>query len=227
MAKHSKKRLLLLAFLSSGLCLILGVLCLPVLRSLFSPDFREWLIQWVEQLGMWGVVGLFAIQVLQIVAAFIPGEPVELVAGTMYGAWGGLALCLAGILAGSLMVFTVIRRKGKAALEKSGYADAIRKYEFVRNEKKLETIIFLLYLIPGTPKDSLVYVCALTDIPLGRFLLLSTVARIPSVVSSTLAGASFASGNIGLTLGIFFFTGLIGLAGIWYHNRLLAQKNLS
>ena len=221
--KKKKNRILLALGVAvlTGLCL----LCLPVLRIMFTPGFRDWLAQWVEQLGGWGMAGLLGIQLLQIVVAFIPGEPVEVVAGSMYGVFGGLVLCLAGILAGSYLIFTLVRKKGKAALERSEYAEAIHKYDFVQNEQKLETIIFLLYFIPGTPKDILVYVCALTDIPRSRFLLISTLARTPSVISSTLAGASFASGNIGLMIGVFAATALVGLLGIWFHNRLLQKKN--
>ena len=65
----------------------------------------------------------------------------------------------------------------------------------------------------------------LSPLPLGRFLLLSTLARIPSVVTSTWAGASFASNNLWLTVGIFLCTGLLGLGGIWFQRRYLAKKN--
>ena len=203
---------------------ILCILCAPLIRFMSTEDFRQQLAQWVDAMGGWGIAALLALQILQIVVAFIPGEPVEIVAGSMYGALGGLAVCLLGILIGSYGIFTLVRKKGKVILERSGYADAIHRYDFIHNEQKLETIIFLLYFIPGTPKDILIYVCALTEIPPRRFLLLSTMARIPSIVTSTLAGASFASGNLGLMAGIFAATALIGLVGIRYHDRLLHSK---
>ena len=99
------------------------------------------------------------------------------------------------------------------------------QYRFLQDEARLEGVVFLLYFIPGTPKDILVYVCGLSSLPLGRFLFLSTLARIPSVVTSTWAGASFASNNLWLTVGIFLCTGLLGLGGIWFQRRYLAKKN--
>lgn len=208
------------------LAVVLALCSLPLIRRLMDPRVASTLQDWVSNLGVWGVVGLFAIQVLQIVVAFLPGEPVELVAGTLYGALGGLVICLVGIVVGSTLVFLTVRRLGRHRLQQDGKLKSqMARYQFLRNEKKLETLIFLLYLIPGTPKDILVYVSALTNITLGRFLALSTLARVPSVLTSTWAGAAFASGNWGVTLGIFAVTGLLGLGGIFFQDRLLKHKN--
>lgn len=225
MEKSNKKGRILLYVVLGTLTVVLCILCFPLFRYMVTPDFRDQLSGWVRQMGIWGVLGLMGIQILQIVVAFIPGEPIELVAGSMYGAVGGLILCLLGILIGTFTIFTLVRKMGKSALERSSHKDAIKKYSFLNNEEKLETLIFILYFIPGTPKDILVYVCALTNIPRGRFLFLSTFARIPSVITSTLAGASFASGNYGITVLIFAITGVLGAAGIWAHNHLLKKKN--
>lgn len=205
--------------------LILCLACLPLIRWMLQPEFGLWLQEQVAGMGVWGVLALLGIQILQIVIAIIPGEPIELAAGAMYGAFGGLALCLLGCLAGSAAVFLVVRKKGRAAFERTSLGRQLREYRFLQDEARLEGIVFLLYFIPGTPKDILIYVCGLSPLPLGRFLLLSTLARIPSVITSTWAGASFAENNLGLTLGIFAFTGLLGLGGIWFQRRFLAKKN--
>ena len=215
-------------FLFGGLVLfflLLCAACLPLIRWMFQPEFGPWLQGKVEAMGIWGVLALLGVQILQIVVAIIPGEPVELAAGAMYGAFGGLALCLLGCLIGSAAVFQVVRKKGKAAFERTSLGQKLQEYQFLQDEARLEGIVFLLYFIPGTPKDILVYVCGLSPLPLGRFLLLSTLARIPSVITSTWAGASFAGNNLWLTAGIFLCTGLLGLGGIWFQRRYLARKN--
>ncbi len=223
--KRSTKTYLLMG-LAVLLALALAVAAVPLIQAMMDPKIQQWLQDWVASLGVWGVLGLFLVQVLQVVVAFIPGEPVELVTGTMYGAAGGLVICLAGILAGSAAIFSIVRRLGRRRLQQNGRIKThLANYKFLQNERKLESLIFLLYLIPGTPKDMLVYVCALTNITLGRFLLLSTLARIPSIVTSTWAGAAFVSGNWGLTLGIFAVTGLLGLCGIAFQDRFLRDKN--
>lgn len=205
--------------------LVLCVGCVPLIRWMLQPEFGGWLQGQVSALGVWGVLALLGVQVLQVVVAVIPGEPVELAAGAMYGAFGGLALCLLGCLVGSAGVFLAVRRRGQAAFERTALAAQLRQYRFLQDESRLEGLVFLLYLIPGTPKDILVYVCALSPLSLGRFLLLSTAARVPSVVTSTWAGSSFAGNDLWLTLGIFACTGLLGLGGIWFHKKLLEGKN--
>jgi len=217
-------RMALLGIVAAAL-LLLCVVCVPIIRWMLRPEFGGWLQERVSSLGVWGVLALLGVQVLQVVVAIIPGEPVELAAGAMYGALGGLVLCLAGCALGSAGVFLAVRRRGRAAFERTALSAQLRQYRFLREEARLEGLVFLLYLIPGTPKDVLVYVCALTPLPLGRFLLLSTVARVPSVVTSTWAGASFAGNHLWLTLGIFACTGLLGLGGIWFHKRFLEGKN--
>ena len=175
--------------------LILCLACLPLIRWMLQPEFGLWLQEQVAGMGVWAVLALLGIQILQIVIAIIPGEPIELAAGAMYGAFGGLALCLLGCLAGSAAVFLVVRKKGRAAFERTSLGRQLREYRFLQDEARLEGIVFLLYFIPGTPKDILIYVCGLSPLPLGRFLLLSMLASIPSVITSTWAGASFAENN--------------------------------
>lgn len=197
---------------------------IPVMQYMMRPQFQQELRLWVENAGLWGVGALLLVQMLQILVAVIPGEPVEVVAGAMYGTVGGLLFCLLGILIASASIFGVVRRLGRERLSHTKLYPKLMAYEFLKNEKKLQAMVFLLYLIPGTPKDILVYVCALTGLSMRSFLTISTLARIPSVLTSTMAGASFANGNHLMTLGIFVLTGMAGLAGIWYHNKRFGTK---
>lgn len=206
------------------LLLAVTVLALPALKIMLSEEFQQSLSEWVSGAGIWGVMVLLGIQMLQVVVAFIPGEPVEVVAGLMYGTIGGLFICLAGILLSSAAVFYLVRRLGRSRLEKTELYPKLTQYKFLQSAEKLETMVFILYLIPGTPKDMLVYICALTTLPMRSFLTISTLARIPSVITSTMAGASFANGNYALTVAIFAVTGLAGLLGIAYHNKRFGKE---
>ena len=93
--------------------------------------------------------------------------------------------------------------------------------------RKLDTLIFLMFLIPGTPKDTLNYLCPLTSISPVRFLVLSTFARIPSVISSTFAGANFAEGNLLASVIVLGITSAVGLLGIRYEHVLTDHLNRS
>lgn len=216
---NSKTKKIIYGSIIAILILAITLTSIPLIKQMMSPEFQTWLQTFVSNAGFGGVLALLAIQMLQIIVAFIPGEPVELVAGAMYGTIGGLIVCLTGILISSIAVFTIVKRVGELKLAKSKLYPKIMQYSFLQKEEKLLALVFILYLIPGTPKDMLVYICALTPIKLRTFLTISTIARIPSIISSTMAGAAFSSGNLTLTLLIFAVTGVLGLLGIWYHNK--------
>lgn len=223
-AQGTARRMALLGLVAAAALPFFAV-CVPLLRWMLQPQFGVWLRRQVAGLGLWGGLALLGVQILQVVVAILPGEPVELAAGAMYGVWGGLLLCLLGCVLGSAGVFLAVRRKGRAAFERTAMAARLRRYRFLRDEEKLEGLVFLLYLIPGTPKDILVYACALSPLPFWRFLLLSTLARVPSVLSSTWAGDSFTENRLWLTLAICGCTALLGLGGLLLHRRFLNRRN--
>lgn len=211
--------------LGAAALLPLCVVCVPLLRWMVQPQFGGWLRGRVAELGVWGGLALLGMQILQVVVAILPGEPVELAAGAMYGTWGGLLLCLSGCLIGSAAVFLTVRRMGRPAFERTALSARLRQYRFLREEARLEGLVLLLYLIPGTPKDILVYACALSPLPFWRFLLLSTLARVPSVLTSTWAGDSFTQNRLWLALAICLCTALLGLGGLLVRKRFLEERN--
>jgi uncharacterized membrane protein YdjX (TVP38/TMEM64 family) len=101
----------------------------------------------------------------------------------------------------------------------------LEKYRFVNNEKKLRAITFLLYFIPGTPKDLLSYVIPLTKMKLKDFLIISTIARIPSVLSSTFAGAAFGKGDIIKMIIIYAAIIVVSVTGILLHNKFFSKRS--
>lgn len=210
--------------LFAGFSIWVIVKMMPWFFSLKDEGARLAFEAYIDSLGFGGVFLLLGVQLLQIVVAVLPGEPIELIAGVMYGTWGGLAVCLVGVVAGSAIVFYAVRKLGYAAVEKRLENKDNKLLQIMRNNRKLETLIFILYFIPGTPKDILVYLVALTPMKGSHFLLLSTIARIPSVITSTFAGESFSQGKFVQSIIIFAVTGLIALVGIWANQKFIAKK---
>lgn len=227
MEKHApgaKKPYLLLALVfGAGLALIvvLTVLLLPEFRRLTDPAVQQALRVWVRSLGLAGWLFTLGVQILQVVIAFIPGEPVELLAGVLYGTWGGLGTCLLGILLASSFIFFTVRRFGCRLVYRLFGKDKLAEFEFLNKTEKVEAVVFLLFLIPGTPKDMLTYFAGVSRIKASSFLLLSTFARLPSVVTSTMMGATMSRGDWTGTLIVFLITAAIGLFGIFYKRRIL------
>lgn len=178
---------------------------------------RDAFIGWVRGSGPVGLAAFFGIQVLQVVVAFLPGEPIELAAGLLYGTWGGLALCLAGVLAGTVGVYYTAKFLGARAVA----GEKLAKYRFLRDGAHVQFALFLLFFIPGTPKDWLVYLGPFLPVPARNFFLISTLARIPSVLSSTFAAASFAAGSWRVAAVVYLCTGLAAAVCVWKEEAIL------
>ncbi|QQO08303.1 TVP38/TMEM64 family protein [Breznakiella homolactica] len=219
--KKDSKKYLIPVIVFAAVLVGLSILSVPFIKKLNDPLFQEWFTDWVDKLGIGGWFIVFGIQVLQIVVAVIPGEPVELIAGAAYGAFGGLIVCLAGCVAASSLVFLLVRRFGMPLVTRLFGEDRLKKYTFLNDAKKIEVLTFILFLIPGTPKDMLTYVAGLTPIGFARFLAISTFARIPSILTSTIMGDSVLQGNWLMFLLIFLFCGLLGLASMVFKDRIL------
>jgi uncharacterized membrane protein YdjX (TVP38/TMEM64 family) len=209
-----------------GAILLLAVTLMALVWSypyardfMLYPETRQQLADAIDALGAWGPLLVFVVQVAQIILAFLPGEPVEVLAGMICGAWGGLLLCLAGILIGASLVLFLVRRFGRPLVRVFFSEAQLERYRFLRDERRLEWVIFLLFLIPGTPKDILTYAAGLTRINPVRFLLISTLARIPSVVTSTMAGDALSEGNFVLTAGFFALATLLAGIGLRVHRK--------
>ena len=215
---------ILLVILAAAVLIALTAVLLPFVLSLREPENSQAFKQWIDSLGFWGVLALFGIQVLQIVIAIIPGEPIEIIAGVMYGTWGGLAICLSGILISNIIIYYLIRKLGKKAIDKVIKKEESLKYNFIFKENNINYLLFLLFFIPGVPKDVLVYLSPFTKVKPLDFFLIATFARIPRIITSTWAGSNISDGNLLMSVIIFAITGLIGLIGIYVHNRFIKSK---
>ncbi len=179
----------------------------------------------VESYGWTGRFVALGIQVLQVVVSLIPGELVEVGIGYTFGAVEGTLLCMAGIAVASSLVFVLVKRLGIRLVELFISRDKIDALRFINSEKKLKRLIFILFFIPGTPKDLLTYFVGLTRIKLHEFLILSLIARIPSLVSSTVGGNLIQQESYLGAVWVFLITGAVSLLGIFLYNRIVSFRN--
>lgn len=193
----------------------------PMVELAEDPEaFRAW----VDSAGIWGRVLFVGMVVLQVLVAFIPGEPIELAAGYAFGFWEGSILTLLGFLLGSWLVFALVRRFGMKLVEVFFPRNKIAEIKFLKNPKKTKVISLILMVIPGTPKDMLSYFAGLTKLTTLEWLVIVAVGRIPSLVTSTLTGAAAGEANYllsGITLGA---TLIISAAGVVYYRWICKQE---
>ncbi len=167
------------------------------------------------------------IQFLQVIFAFIPGELIEVAAGYIYGPFLGTLLCLIGVLPATCLIFGLTKLLGKKFTKITLDEKDLRKFSFLNDEKKLTTTLFLLYFFPGTPKDVITYFAGITKIKFLPFLLISVLCRIPSILTSTLAGGALGENKFMLTLVIFGVTGITVIFGWLMFKKISGKKDKS
>ena len=199
----------------------------PVVRNLSTPEGQLEFKNQVASMGALGYLALFGLQLAQIFLIIIPGEPIEILAGMCYGGIGGLIFITISAFIITTIIFFAVRKFGRRFVYSFCSKERIDKIEnskLFKNSKKIEFIMLILFLIPGTPKDLLVYLAGLLPLKPLRFILISTFARIPSVVSSTFAGSNLVAGNWKFSVIIYAVTFLIVGIMIFIINKFDKDK---
>ncbi len=175
---------------------------------------------YIEEFGWAAPLVFIGLHMLQVIVALLPGELLEIGAGFAFGAIEGTLLCMFASALSSALVFIAVKRWGVKLIELFFDPDKINQMRFLNDEDKVKRLTFILFLIPGTPKDLLTYFAGLTRLRVMEFVVISTLARIPSIVSSTVGGHYLESGDY-LTAGIVFaVTALISVAGLLVYSKI-------
>ncbi len=218
------KRRKWLSAISIAVAVLLAV-CITVfiwnwLSSFSQEAFREY----IQSFGVLGWLVLLGLQFLQVFIALIPGELLETAAGFAFGPFLGTVICYAGVAAASALVFLLTRKYGVKLVEVFISREKLRELRFLKNKTRRDALVFLLFFIPGTPKDLLTYFIGLTDMKLSSFLAVSLTARIPSVVSSTFGGHLLGEGDYWEAVILYAVVGGVSLIGMLIYNRILKKR---
>ena len=193
----------------------------PLVQYLTEPEqFRAW----VNTHGLWGRAVFLAMTVLQVFVAIIPGEPLEICAGYAFGAVEGTLLCILGMAVGQALVMWFVRRFGMRAVEVFIPKEKISSMAFLRKTKRVYLFFVLAFLLPGTPKDLLTYLVGMTSIPLGQWVFVSSVCRLPSVVTSTLGGDALGQGAMIHAAVVFAVTICVSLLGLLVYRGICKKR---
>ena len=194
----------------------------PLIEFVSKPqEFRNW----VDNFGIWGRLIFIGMIVLQVVIAIIPGEPFEIAAGYAFGSIEGTLLCLIGIVIGSIIIFLAVKKFGIMLVKIFFSKKKIDSLKFIINSSKMNLLFFALMIIPGTPKDLLSYFAGLTKIKLSNWILITAVARIPSVITSSIGGSMLGEQKIILAIVTFGITLLLSIAGLIIYNKIQKKNN--
>lgn len=222
----SEKQKKLIAGASIALFLVLSGVVFwlvgePMLKFVSEPEkFRAW----VDSSGILGRLIFLGMMILQVFVAVIPGEPLEIAAGYAFGVFEGTLLCLLGAAIGSAVIFAFVRRFGVKAVEIFFSREKIQSLRFLHDQKRLNLWIFIIFFIPGTPKDLLAYFVGLTDIKFSTWMLITFTARFPSVITSTIGGDALGLQNYSFAIIVFAATLLISAAGLLIYRKICGSK---
>ena len=177
---------------------VITVYLFPVVKNLSTKEGQIIFKNKVSDSGTYGLLLLFLIQIAQIFLFILPGEPIEILAGMCYGWFLGTVFIMISSAIIATLIFWLVRKIGRQFVYDFSDEEKIKKIEnskIFQNPKKIVLVLFILFLVPGTPKDLFTYLSGLLPIKMRRFVFISTTARIPSIVTSTIAGANIADGN--------------------------------
>jgi len=195
--------------------------------SLLDVSNRQALRDDMNELGILGYGLAFLIQFTQVVISILPGEVVELFLGMAYGPFLGLAIALIGVVAGTTVAYYLAKWVGIPFVKLFIKRNYFEKYAFLQDEKKVALGVFVVYLVVGLPVDTATYFAPTLKIKFWKFLLLSTLARIPKIISSTIVGHYLVEDNLWISLSVFFGTAIISvIAVLIFHfvNKRKQQK---
>lgn len=229
MKKLNKAKMLKLI----ALILIIAILAIatiymmPIIKQINTPEGQAEFKAKITNSGITGILILFGLELAQIVLAILPGEPIEILAGICFGPIWGTIFLMISVFIVTCIIYFLVKKFGRDFIYEFFPKEKVNKLEnskLFKDEKKIELVMIILFLIPGTPKDLLVYLGGLLPIKTSRFLAISTLLRFPSIISSTIAGANIIEGQWKAGILAYVITFAITFIVIFIINKLDKNK---
>lgn len=221
--KERKKliRYIVPAVVFIGIIVFISIKYTPfIIKTVSNTEkFRDYILSY-------GIIGIFVFmgfQIMHIAIPVIPGELVQMAGGYVYGVIFGSALLIAGTTIGTTIIFYTSRMIGYPLVNIFVSKEKLEKFSFLTSSSKVEIAMFILFMIPGIPKDTLVYIAGVTPIKPSRFILISLAARTPGIIGSAFIGASLLEKDYKSVIIIAIFLLTVFTVGIICRKRLLSS----
>lgn len=230
MDKHRKdrlhKRIKVISTILKFVLLLLIVIGLPLYIYFFQPQLIDSMSS-IENVNALfkryhaeSILVYIGAQILQIVICVIPGQWLQFAAGYMYGFWLGFLYSLIGAAIGSVVTYYLAKLLGRDAMHLIFGEARINEFIHKLNSKKAIIIVFLIFLIPGVPKDLCNYAAGISEMKLKPFLIVSLVGRSPGMMGSLLIGRQIEAGNYTGAVVIAAVAVILCVVGIIMRKRL-------
>ncbi len=206
--------LILVLIFSAIVSIFIGI---PLVKFAKEPEQFRTLI---SDLGVWGYFAYIGMLLFQIIFALVPGEPFEILAGYTFGAVEGTLICLLTSVLGCTIVFFLAKKLGVKFVRLFFSDEKIQSLKILQDKNKMYFIVFLAFFIPGTPKDLLSYVAGLTPLKFLPYITITTIAKIPSIITSTIGGDALGDKQYIFAIIVFAITAILCLGGIVIYNKI-------
>lgn len=189
------------------------------LRALLEP-FQAFF----DRFGFWRYPIMVILQILQMILAFVHGGPIAILMGFMFGTIGGAVVGTIGNVIGTVLVVWGVNKFGIKFVNKFVSSKGFEKLKFLHDPVKRDGLLFLLYLIPGTPKDLITFFAPFTKAKNFTIVWMATVGRLPALILSTSMGANLSEGDLSTTLILIAVTAVVGIVGILVRDKVMKKK---
>ena len=189
-----------------------------LINRLKSLEEIDLLLKQYKTASIFAYIGL---QVLQIIVSVLPGQALQFAAGYAYGFWVGFLLSLAGIAIGTVITFYLARLLGKGALHVIFGEEKFNRFVHTLNSKRSFILLFVIFLIPGIPKDIFTYAAGVSEFRIRSFLLLSLIGRTPAMMGSIMMGSMFYNGSYFGLIALGIAAVILFIAGILNRDKLM------
>lgn len=188
------------------------------LWEIFSSP--EKIQQTIDNWGIKAPLTFILLQFVQVVIFVIPGEIIQIAGGYLFGLWQGIFLSVIGIALGSAFNFYLARLLGVPFVKHLFKDEQRLKFEAISHSARAQIAFFLLFVIPGIPKDVLCYVAGLSPLKFGAFLLISAIGRLPGIIGSAAMGEAAAMQRWILAIGILVGATILFVLGLIFKEKV-------
>ena len=217
---------LIALIITIAILVIATIYMIPIIKQINTPKGQTEFKEKITNSGLTGMLILFGLELAQVVLAVLPGEPVELLAGICFGPIWGTIFLMISVFIVTAMIYFFVKKYGDFIYEffPKEKVNKLENSKLFKDPQKIETVMALLFLIPGTPKDLLVYIGGLLPIKTSRFLALATLLRFPSIISSTIAGNKLLQGKWQVSILAYVITFALTFVVIYIVNKFDKNK---
>jgi uncharacterized membrane protein YdjX (TVP38/TMEM64 family) len=215
-------KLLLLLLIAVGIPLLILFRYPEFLNNFRSFDAVNALIERSDGFLLPFFAGL---QVFQVIVSIIPAQAVQIAAGYAYNFWIAYLVCIIGLCVGTVATYFIAKLLGRDAMHLLFGEERINRFVDKLNSKKAYILLFIIFLIPGIPKDLFAYAAGISQMNAFAFFIISIVARTPALMASILFGGMLRGGSyVGMIL-LGIALAALCVLGLKFHTKLADAAN--